>query len=209
MEQVKMTIHRALSELKLIDSKIEKGINDIYPVSINQKGKKIDGYITEEDFKSNATSNFQSVSDLIDRKLKIKSAIVKSNAETLVKISGKDFSVADAITFKKIVDIKKKFSQNLQNKLKTATGVMNKNNESVNKNLEILLQHSLGAESSKSNKDAIENISKPYLENNTFSLVDPLIIQEKISKLDKEVGDFESEIDAVLSESNAITFITI
>jgi len=84
MEKQKMTIHRALSELKLIDSKIEKQINEIIAVGIYQKGKNINGYISPDEFKSSAKSKYDSVNDLIARKCNIKSAIVDSNSKTNV-----------------------------------------------------------------------------------------------------------------------------
>jgi hypothetical protein len=47
----------------------------------------------------------------------------------------------------------------------------------------------------------------PFLEANRFSLIDPIKVESEIAKLEKEVGDFEAELDAVLSEVNAITQI--
>ena len=75
----KMTIHRALSELKLIDAKIEKQINEVLPSGIMQKGRLVNGFMQESEFEKNAKSKFDSVNDLIDRKNKIKSAIVTAN----------------------------------------------------------------------------------------------------------------------------------
>ncbi len=69
-----MTIHRALAELKLIDSRIEKSINAIVCSGIYQKDKLVNNYYTKNDFKKDARSKHQSVTDLIDRKNKIKSA---------------------------------------------------------------------------------------------------------------------------------------
>ena len=95
----KMTIHRGLSELKLIDSRIEKQITEISPVGINRKGKMVDNIYPEEDFRISATSKFQSMTDLIERKSKIKSAIVKSNGTTMVKVGEKEMTVSNATTF--------------------------------------------------------------------------------------------------------------
>ena len=44
----KMTIHRALSELKLIDAKIEKGIAAINPTGMYQKDKLVNGQIKQD-----------------------------------------------------------------------------------------------------------------------------------------------------------------
>lgn len=208
-QTTKITIHRALAELKLIDERIDKGINAIYPTSIHQKGKKIDGHILEEDFVANAISSYQSVVDLIARKSLIKSKIVESNAKTTVIIGGKTMTVSDAITFKGIVKQSKKLSDFLKQRNTHAIAALNRNNEMVAKNVEILLQNAFSKDSTKISKEDGDAVSKPYLENNTWHFVDPLKIETKIAALEKETSDFETEVDATLSESNAITFIEI
>jgi hypothetical protein len=47
------------------------------------------------------------------------------------------------------------------------------------------------------------------MESNEWHLSDPLNIVDKIDALEKEVSEFETEVDATLSEINAITFIEI
>ena len=44
---------------------------------------------------------------------------------------------------------------------------------------------------------------------NEFHLFDPLKVAEKVESMEKEVADFEMEVDAVLSEINAVTFIEV
>ncbi len=205
----KITIHRALAELKLIDAKIDSGITQIYPTGIHQKGKKIDGHITEEEFASNATSAFQSVSDLINRKIRIKSLIVESNSKTKVTVADKEMTVSDAITFKTIVEQKKKLSAFLQQKNSQAISALNRNNDVVSKNVEVLLQNAFSKDSTKISKEDSEAVSKPYKENNEWHLLDPLKVAERIAELNKEAAEFEADVDSVLSESNAVTFIEI
>ena len=48
-----------------------------------------------------------------------------------------------------------------------------------------------------------------YRNNHEFDLVNPIKIHEKINQLKDEIENFENEVDFVLSESNAITKITI
>ena len=52
----------------------------------------------------------------------------------------------------------------------------------------------------KKAKESIESLYK-------VSFVDPIMIEEEIEKLDKEISDFKTEVDYVLSESNSTTFI--
>lgn len=202
-----MTIHRALSELKLIDAKIEKQTNEIVPSGVYQKEKLVENYVTKEDFEKNAKSRFDSVNDLIGRKIKIKSAIVNANGLTQVTIGDKQMSIADAINFKAVVKFKKKLIETLKARHRTAVATLNKNNELVNANVQRILEATFGKENVKVGKDDVEAVRKPYLEANEFHLFDPLKVDETVEKMEKEVSEFEAEVDAVLSEINAVTII--
>lgn len=205
----KMTIHRGLSELKLIDSKIEKQINEILPTGTFQKGKLVEGFMEKDVFEKNAKSRFDSVNDLISRKSKIKSAIVEANGKTSVTVGGKEMTIADAINFKNIIKFKKKLIEVLKAKHRTAVGVLNKNNELVNQNVQRILEATFGKENVKVGDKDVDAVRTPYLEANEFHLFDPIKVDETVEKLEKEVAEFEADCDATLSEINAVTFIEI
>jgi len=206
---MKITIHRALAELKLIDAKIEKNIAELLPVGINQKGKKINNHIEVEDFKTTAQSKYDSINDLIKRKTVVKSAIVEANGKTMVKIADKEMSIADAINFKATVKFKKQLVDALNQKLNSAISSLNINNDKVGKNLQVILEATFGRDTASVKMEDIDNVSKPFVENNEFHLFDPLEVAKKIEALEKEISEFEAEVDAVLSEANAITQIEI
>jgi hypothetical protein len=54
----------------------------------------------------------------------------------------------------------------------------------------------------------MKKMRQEYIENNTFDLVDPIGVSGKIQELENEINEFEAEIDAVLSTSNAMTMIS-
>jgi hypothetical protein len=205
----KMTLHRGLSELKLIDSKIEKQIQEIDPVGIFQKDKLVNNFIKKEDFEAAAKSKFDSINSLIKRKQKIKSAIVLANAQTRLKIGEKEMSIADAITYKTLIVCKKKLIVALQAKLQSSLSVLNKNNELVQKNIQAILEATFGKENVKVASTDMDNVRKPYVEANEFHLLDPLEVTKKLESLQTEISNFESEVDSTLSEVNATTFITV
>ena len=66
-----------------------------------------------------------------------------------------------------------------------------------------------GDDSVKPNDEDVKNIVEPFVKRNEFHLVDPLKIEETIEQLQIEVDEFEVEVDAVLSEINALTEIEI
>lgn len=209
MEKQKITLHRALSELKLIDSKIGKQISEILPCSIVQKDKLINGHLNKEDFSKSALSKYDSVNDLIKRKAAIKSAIVEANSKTLVKIAGKEMTIADAITLKSIMAFKVMLADKLKAKHREALSNLNQSNDIVNQNMQRILEATFGKENVRVGKEDVESVRKPYMEANEFHLVDPLNILQKIEYLEKEISEFEADVDATLSEANAITFIEV
>lgn len=203
----KMTIHRALSELKLIGSRIEKEISIIIPVGLMQKGGLVNGLYEKEKFDSQAKSNFQSVLDLITRRDKIKSAIVKANSNTFVKIANIEMTIADAINAKTAIVYKKKLVETLGQKLRQTYVQLEKNNAQVDANALNLAQAALQKKEVKITDTDVQNITKPYLDANLFVLVNPFDAENKINEIDQNISAFESEVDAVLSEINAITII--
>ena len=205
-----MTIHRALAELKLIDSKIEKAISVIEPTGIMQVNKLVNNFYKKEDFENDAKSKFQSVIDLIERKNKIKSAIVIANGVAEVNISGIKMTIADAINFKSIIVFKKNLIATLIKKHNAIKSKFTIENEKIEKialeNAKIMIGKE-GDNKIKPTDEDVKNIIEPFIKRNEFHLIDPLKVEQLTEKLQKEVSDFEAEVDAVLSEVNAITII--
>lgn len=212
MEKQKMTIHRALSELKLIDERIAKAINVVEPTGLMQLNKPVNGFIAKDDFENDVKAKYQSVTDLINRKNAIKSAIVKANGATLVKIGEKPMTIADAINFKTVIAVKKMLIDQLTKKHNAVKARFTKENEKVNnvalENAKIMIGKQ-GDDRVKPTDEDVKNIVEPFVKRNEFHLVDPLRIEELTEKLQLEVDTFEAEVDAVLSEINAITVIEI
>lgn len=209
METNEMTVHRALAELKLIDNKIEKHIESIMPTSYKQGDGLIAGIFKQEDFDKAAQGHYDSVIALLERKVKIKAAIVKSNSNTQIKVGETTMSVADAIANKSMIALKKNFISQLKAKHKNAVASVNKNNEVINNNLQKLLEMTLGKDNVKAENTDVDAIMTPYLKNNKVILIDPLGVDKKVEQLEKEIAEFEMNVDVVLSESNAVTKITI
>lgn len=204
----KYSIHRALAELKLLDKRITKTINNLQVVTC-KKGDKLEYNIAiaEEEFKAVVESDMQSVKDLITRRKEIKEKIVKSNAETLVTIAGKEMTVASAIERKESIKYEKKLAEELKNQLNNLKAIINNRNEQV----EYSLERQLGNLTSNpdADKELVLTFSEQYRNKEQFALVDPLNIEKVIEELENEIDSFESEVDYVLSTSNAITEIEV
>jgi hypothetical protein len=202
-----MSVTRGLAELKLLDKRIADTMK-FSVISIQQGKKKIANQFTRDEFESGCKSVFSSVTDLIDRRKKIKSAIVASNADIIVMIGGHHMTVAEAIERKTSIKYEQDFLKACREQLAHCLTVVNQENEKVKARLDVLLQQNFGKDSKTSAAD-VEAISVPFMEQNEVKLVDPLGLQGKIDGMSESIDGFLSEVDYVLSESNTLTKITV
>lgn len=89
-----------------------------------------------------------------------------------------------------------------------AINKLTKENDSLPKRLEEYLTAILGSKEN-AKKEEVELHTKAFMERNEYILIDPLKINTRIEELDEKVSSFKAEVDAVLSESNALTKITV
>ena len=204
-----MTIHRALAELKLIDKRIAKKINDYEPVAIKKDNLLVGSTATEEEFKTSATAGIQSIKDLIARRFKIKNAIVAANTVTIVEVAGVKMTIADAINNKSLIDIQRQLSSHLSHKLNRAMVDIERHNLTIDQQALQLAEAALGKDNVQIKDGDVEAIITPYTKKNKMELVDPIGVKKVIEQREEQVSTFETEVDAALSEINAITVITI
>lgn len=205
----KITIHRALAELKTIGARIDKGIEEIIPSGVVQKDKLVNGVYNKEKFENSAKEKYQSITDLIQRRAKIKSAIVKANSATIVKVGDVQMTIADAINTKTNIQFEKKLIEILKKKHTNTKAALEKSNAAIDGNAMTIATTALGKQGIKIEDDAVQKVVGSYLENNKFAMVDPLDVDKEVERLSEKVIMFETQIDATLSEINATTFIDI
>jgi hypothetical protein len=208
MTKQTMSIHRALTELKLLDSKINKKISAFVPVGAKQEGKLVDNAFREEDFIKDTTAGYQSIIDLIERKTALKKAIMTSNAITTVVVAGKTMTVVEAINYKDNIQYKRMLVTNLVSKVNRTVGRITTENEKVEAKADRNIEIMLGTDTKHSDTE-VKALTEPFIKRNSYELVDPLEILKKLDVLQNEVDNFEAEVDAILSESNAVTTIDI
>lgn len=205
---MEMTITRGLAELKLLDKRIEKAIQDNAVVGIASGKNPVKGYTSIEAFEAAAKSNYQSVLDLIKRRQAIKSAIVKSNAVTMVNIAGVEMTVAEAIERKTSIVFEQNLLRKMQYDYNKTIDLVEQKNENVKKELDKLLIAHFGKET-KGKEMEMSTITKQYVEINESKVIDPINVRSKIEQLQERIDTFLTEVDFVLSESNTVTRIEI
>ena len=66
-----------------------------------------------------------------------------------------------------------------------------------------------GSKDGKTSMNEAEETKKQFIVNNTFEFIDPIKVRDNIDALEKEISEFETEIDSSLSVSNSLTEIEI
>lgn len=203
-----MTVTRALAELKLLDSRIHKAFQESMFIAITTGKKPVIGYEKNEDFSEKVKSKYQSIRDLIERRKKIKSAIVKSNAENKVIIGEVEYSVAEAIERKNAIQYEQALLSKLRQDYSNAVRKFEQEEERVKERLDKHLESIFGRDV-KIEKGAQKEESDIFLERNEPKLIDPLNLKDEIERLENEINNFLLNVDFVLSEANSLNKITI
>jgi hypothetical protein len=206
---MKMSIHRALAELKTLDKRIQRGVAEKFvAMQIGQEAPR--GYKELKDFTSQAEASYQSAKALIERRNAIKCAITASNAATIVVIAGKEMTVASAIDRRDTgLQYDKALLASLRRQLQAVEMEIERERQDVERRLEQRIQSDLGSKDRKTNADEVENITKAFLKRYKPDMVDPVKIKDEIKRLTDEIEQFEMEVDFTLSESNTQTLIEI
>lgn len=207
----KMLVTKGLNELKLLDSRIHRKIEDGEFVGAAKVSvPNINGKMTKEAFKANAKADYQSIVDLIKRRNAIKAAIIQSNAITVVEVAGKRMTVAEAIDKKSAIEYEKTLLEKLNDEYIVAADRVARENARVDDSIEQLLNTAYGKEGKEKITQASHDaIAQPYRQANEYGLVDALEVQKLIKTMKDEIENFESEVDTVLQISNSVTTIEI
>lgn len=216
----KMLVTEALDErdflVKKINDKIWKA--SFIDTAKHNEEKVMAGKITRSDYANEAKSDYQQITDLIDRYQKIDAAIVASNAATYVETSYGRFTVAAAIAMRSRLSEKSMYGKGaafevlLMNKLEkeyqTRIGVMDDKNRQLQETAEEMRLSILGKDS-KTKDDQPLGVVDEYVKENTTELVDPIDIQKKIKDLKEKKDKLLSELNTQIKVANATTVIEV
>lgn len=211
---MKMSITRALVELKNLDKKITQattGVNFV-GITVGKDNNKKVHYPQGYDVKSCTEviqGNFDKVTKLIKNRQQIKSAVVQSNATTNVMLAGKTMTVAEAIETKTSLPYKEQLLNVLIQQVNTANGHIAALNNKLNEDIDKALSVVYGNEKGKVEAEMYEQVAEPQRKQKEAALLDPCKIDQKIKVLQDEIQTIKSELDFILAESNAKTEIEV
>ena len=202
--KVKMSITRALAQVKLIESKLGRAFAG-FDVEINGKLKYFPNFTTEQ-FEKEAMVEVNSFEDLFKNRLKIKSAIARANIDTKISLFGTEYSIIELIDLKNSSQYKKNVYTNLINNYNKCKS------DVVNQDVKIENEVSKQVEVANSNKTQVSKDLTTTLTETYKTLWGGKIIGLDINKISKEKEDLDklvAEIDMILSEINSKTEIEV
>lgn len=197
----KMSLTRALAELKMLDKRIDGKTNESKFVDF-LIGGETSTRVPVETLTSEIKGDLTSIEDLIERRRKIKSALTLANASTEVEIGNVKMKIAEAIDYKTFILSKK----HLLNTMKSQYANVSAKIEQQNRRVEDKVADILSKDGDSKRKEEDANYHRSRYE---AKIHDPLKIKEKIDALEKEISEFETTVDFKLSEVNSSTFIYI
>lgn len=206
-----MTVHKALSELKVLDARIRKETRGLSFAVANKHGNlKISGVPVAE-YIERSRDKYKSVRTLINRRNAIKQALTNSNAETKVTIDDREYSVAEAIDMKNfgvtylrdvlnIMETQYSFAKNAADL---------ENGEKLDRRADAHVQAMYEGADMKNMSEEIRKTRENFIQSQTVEVVTPIPVEEEMTKLRDYIDAFTVNVDAALSVSNALTTITV
>jgi hypothetical protein len=211
-----ITLTEALAELKLLDKKINKSMQNLAykgaPVIDYIVGKKktTEKYnLTEEEIKREAQSKIDQLNALIANRGKLKAIVARTNAVTQVTVAGKIYTIVEAIERKNNLENEKRLLEILNNAVENVTEKVRRINENAKNEVDRLLEAKLSTDSKNQSAQEIESLAKILLENKEAKVVDPYGVAKLIESMNEDIENFEREVDVALSIINATTTIDI
>ena len=211
MTTEKMTIVSALSELKVLNSRISEEIATATFCDVNKhvmrtlKGKSLN------DARAEMQGSYDKITALINRNNAIKKAVTKANAETYVKIGDEQMTIAEAIYMKQTgIELMRQLLMVMTSQYTKARTTIERNNgDALTQNCEAYIVKLFGAGDNKSVSADIEAAKAKYIEENTVDLIEGVDTAKAIETLKNKIDTFEANVDTAITVANATTTIEI
>lgn len=155
-----MTIHRALAELKVLDDRIMKLLSEAKFCGAAKNCMQKLGGVTIEEYKQNAQSTYDKITDLMARQAAIKRAVSESNAVTHAVVCGHDYTVAQLIWMNQHgIDFKSTLLNVLERQYASAVAATEAANSKLSdKADDFISRNNAGADKNSMDAEAIKDV---------------------------------------------------
>lgn len=211
MTTEKMTVHKALCELKTLDDRIRKAVEGSVFVFANKHSNTRVSGLSVSDYCAEVKSAYQSATDLIARRDAIKRAVVLSNATTTVTVGGNEYTIAEAIEMKNHgIPTQQTLLNKLRNDSRKARREADNNNgDMLEMRADEYIKNLYANADMKNLSDEVKKMRADFIASQSMEIIDPVKSADEIERLEVLINTFAVEIDAALSVSNALTEITV
>ena len=216
MTNEKMTITKALSELKVLGNRITAEIRSATFCNVSKHTMRTLNGKNITDVKAEMQGSYDKIVALINRNNAIKKAVNKANASTIVSIGGEQMTVAEAIYMKQTgIDYMKALLNTMTTQYtNTQSLLQNNNGEKLTRACEAYIVSLYGTNSSNNtiSSEMVETINAArakYIDENTFDLIEGIDTKKAIEDLKNKIDAFEAEVDVAITVANATTEIEI
>lgn len=211
MTSEEMTVHKALCELKTLDSRISAKIAAMTFSFPNKHSNDKYSGVPVKECCDEIKSEYRSICDLVSRRDAIKRAVVRSNAETGVVCDGREYTVAEAIDMKNnTIPLIQKLLEKIDRDYATAKNkAAEYNDNAVEDRADEYIKALYGNTDMKSASEEVKKARADFVAAQSYDVVDPIGSVAEMEKLRNRIDGFMTEIDSSLSVSNAITMIAI
>lgn len=206
-----MTIHKALTELKTLQSRIENEINRTEFVATNKHSNTKYRGQPVADYVKSVQDAYKSIRSMINRRNAIKQAITKSNAVSWVEIGGKTYTVAEAIDMKQIgSENLRRLAASIENQLGVNRAYCERENgEKLDARADQYIKNLYEGAEMKNLSEEVRKVREEFVASQTVDLIDPIGAENVLKELRDSIEAFMSDVDSALSVSNALTTIEV
>lgn len=210
----KMSISRALKEIKILTKRIEDGIKEIRSAGTFAPGNESPA----KQMIDNNAAVLQSVQALMKRRDVIKRAIINSNAITRITVNGQSYSVAEAIERKAAIVMEKALEKQLRESYYSNLKIYEQAKVKIQAEAEAKAERIVKEAGMKKPVEGDEEtagakmyreICDEHLSKNQVGWCEIEGIVKIFTTMRDDIETFDADIDSLLAESNATTFIII
>ena len=210
---MKMSITRALAELKSLDDRIHRAIQagGFIQVAKGKDDKRtlLRGANSVAEVERTVQGNLDHVERLIRNRREIKSKIILANVTNRVTLAGEEMSVAEAIEMKNQLPTYSGLLHRYQEEYTEANRLVDATNQKLLETIEAAVSAAFGNSDRKIDQSTYDTIANSRKSVGEASLIDPGKLLNRINNLQKKVDDLSTEINFVLSEVNSRTEIEV
>ena len=205
--KLQLTVTNALVQLKLYEKRIVNEMGQLQLITVVPANLNPTGFKSDEEFKKKSAAQMQSLEKLIENRDRLKAAIIKSNAVSIVDVGGKSMTVAEAIEKKSSIAHLKSLLAGLDKAFKWADDTLDAENRKLDAQADAYVKGLAFPPNTPASE--INETRNTFIKNKCPRQVYVESIKTKRDELRKDIENFEANVDVALSVSNATTIIDV